>query len=78
MHAALDRLGIGNRHEAYAGRRVLVGPDDDLVFALGKNLPAKRLRPEAGLARQIVSVNDDVMEPNGHADSMRGMTNCIS
>ena len=78
MNAVLDRLGIGNRHEAYAGRRVLVGPDDDLVFALGENLPAKRLRPEAGQARKIVSVNDDVMESNGHVDSMRGTADCIS
>ena len=78
MHAVLDRLGIGDRHEAHADRRVLIGPDDDLVLTLGENLPAKRLRPEAGQARQIVSVNDDVMESNGHADSMRGTTNCIS
>ena len=78
MHAVLDRLGIGDRHEAHAGGRVLVGPDDDLVLALGENLPAERLRPEAGQARQIVRVNDDVMESNGHVDSMRGTTDCIS
>ena len=78
MHEVLDRLGIGNRHEAHAGRRVLVGPDDDLVLARGENLPAERLRPEAGQARQIVRVNDDVMESNGHVDSMRGTTDCIS
>jgi|HubBroStandDraft_6_1064221.scaffolds.fasta_scaffold49024_2 hypothetical protein len=72
MHAVLDRLGIGDRHEAHADRRVLVGPDDDLVRPLGQDLPAKRLRPEPGQAGQIVSVNDDVVELDGHAGSMRG------
>jgi hypothetical protein len=72
MHAVLDRLGIGDRHEAYADRRVLVGPDDDLVLALGQHLPAKRLRPEPRQAGQIMSVHDDVVESDGHADSMHG------
>jgi hypothetical protein len=30
--AVLDRLGVGDRHEADAGGRVLVSPDDDLVL----------------------------------------------
>ena len=72
MHAVLDRLGIGNRHEALADGRVLLGPDDDLVLPLGQDLPAQRLRPEPGQAGQIVCVNDDVVESDGHADSMRG------
>ena len=72
MHPAIDRLGIADRHEAHADRRVLVSPDDDLVLALGQDLPARRLRPEPGQAGQIVSVNDDVMESDGHAGSMRG------
>src|SRR5579862_5382668 len=46
VHAVLDFLGIGDWHEAHADGRVLIGPDDDLVLALGKHLPAKRLRPE--------------------------------
>ena len=50
MHAVLDRLGIGDRHEAHADGRVLVSPDDDLVLALGQDLPAQRLRPEPGQA----------------------------
>ena len=50
----------------------LVGPGDDLVLPLGQDLPAERLGPEPGQAGQIVSVNDDVTEPDGHADSMRG------
>jgi hypothetical protein len=29
MYAVLDRLGIGDRHEALAEGRVLVSPDDD-------------------------------------------------
>ena len=72
MQAVLDRLGVGDWHEAHADKRVLAGPDDDLVLALGKNLPAKRLRPEPGQAGQIVSVNDDVVQSHGHVASMRG------
>jgi len=72
MHAVLDRLGIGDRHEAHADGRVLVGSDDDLVLPLGQDLPAQRLRPEQGQAGQIVSVHDDVVESDGHAGSMRG------
>jgi hypothetical protein len=78
MHAVLDRLGISDRHEADADGRVLVGPDDDLVLALGKYRPAKCLGPEQGQARQIVSVNDDVVKSYGHAASMRGTLTCIS
>jgi hypothetical protein len=62
MHAILDRLGIVDRHEAHADGRVLVGPDDDLILALAQYLPAKRLRPEPGQARQIMSINDDVVQ----------------
>jgi len=43
-------------------------PDDPL----GQDLPAQRLRPEPGQAGQIVSVNDDVVESDGHAYRMRG------
>src|SRR6266487_772626 len=73
MHPVLDGLGIGDRHEAHADGRVLGGPDDDLARTLGKNLPAERLRPEPGQARQIMCVNDDVMKSDRHADSMRGI-----
>ena len=72
MHPVLDRLGIGDRHETHADRRVLVGPDDDLVRMHGQDLPAERLRPEPGRAGQIVSVNHDVVELDGRAGSMRG------
>jgi hypothetical protein len=71
VHTVLDRLGIGNRHQADADRRVLAGPDDDLVLTLGENLPAKRPRPEPRQARQVVSVNDDVVESDRHIERMR-------
>jgi Insertion element 4 transposase N-terminal len=44
MHAVLDRLRFGERREAHADRRVLIGPDDHLT--LGNNLPAECPRPE--------------------------------
>ena len=78
MHAVLDRLGIGDRHEAHADGCVLAGPDDDLVLALGQDLPAGRLCPEPGQAGQVVSVNDDAAEPDGHVASMRGALDCLS
>src|SRR5215813_1229075 len=77
MHAVLDRLGIGHGHEADADGRILVGPDDDLALALGQDLPAQRLRPEPGQAGQVVSINDDVVKSEGHADSMRGAAGVI-
>jgi len=43
-----------------------------ISFSLGQDLPAQRLRPEPGQAGQIVSVNGDVVESDGHADGMRG------
>src|SRR6266536_2685892 len=36
-----------------------------------ENLPAERLRPEPGQGGQIVGIDDDVMESNRHAASMR-------
>jgi hypothetical protein len=72
MHPVLDRLGVGDRHEAHADGCVLVSPYDDLVLPLGQNLPAECLCPEPCQAGQVVSVNDDVVESDGHADSMRG------
>ena len=32
VQAVLDRLRIGDRHEAHAGRRVFVSPEDDLAL----------------------------------------------
>jgi hypothetical protein len=43
-----------------------------ISFARSEDLPAQRLRPEPGQSVQIVSVNDDVVESDGHAGSMRG------
>ncbi len=78
MYAVLDRLGIGDGHEAHADRRVLVGPGDDLVLPLGQDLPAQRLRPEPGQSGKIVSVEHDVVESDGQAGSMRGTLDRIS
>ena len=78
MHAVLDRLRIGDGHEAHADGRVYVGPDDDLVLPLGQDLPAERLGPEPGQAGQIVSVDDDVMKSDRHADSMRAQPDRIA
>jgi hypothetical protein len=50
VHAVLDGLCVGDRHEAHADGRVLVGPNDDLAFTFGENLPAECLRPETGPA----------------------------
>jgi 2-keto-3-deoxy-L-arabinonate dehydratase len=47
-----DRLRIGDRSEALAGRRVLVSPDEDFMLMPGTSLPAARLRPEPGQPRQ--------------------------
>jgi hypothetical protein len=74
MQAVLDRFGVGNGHEADADGRVLVRPDDDLALTLGQNLPAECLRPEPGQPGQVVGVNDDVMESDRHAVSMRERT----
>ena len=68
----LCRLRIGDRHEAHADGRVLIRPDNDLALTPGQNLPPERLRPEPGQPRQVVSVHNDVMEPDRHAVSIRG------
>jgi len=77
VHTVLDRFGIGDGHETDADGRVLVGPDDDLAFTLGKDLPAERLRPEPGQPRQVVSVNDDVVKSDRHANSLLGVLELI-
>jgi hypothetical protein len=46
VHAVLDCLRIGDRHEAHADGRVPVRADDDLALTLGQDLPAERLGPE--------------------------------
>src|SRR5215472_11281732 len=72
MHAVLEGLAIGDRHEADADRSVLVSPDDDLALPLGEDLPAERLRPEPGQPGQVVGVNDNVVQADRHAASMHG------
>ena len=66
MQTVLDRPGVGDRHEAHAGGRVLVRPDDDLILPPGQDLPAQRLRPEPGQAGQIVSVNRSRVRTSGN------------
>jgi hypothetical protein len=44
----------------------------------GQDLPAERLRPEPGQAGQIVSVDDDAVDSDGHGASMYGTMDCIS
>ena len=65
MHAVLRRLGIGDRHEAQASGRVLVGHGDDLVLPLGQDLPARRLRPGTGPGRAGRERRHDVAESDG-------------
>jgi transposase len=67
----LERLRLGHRHEAQSDRRVLVWPDDDLALSLGQDVPAEGLRPEPGQPRQVVGVDNDVMNSHWHAVSMR-------
>jgi hypothetical protein len=68
----LCRLRIGHHHEAHADGRVLICPDDDLAHTRGQNLLPEGLRPEPGQPGQVVSVHNDVMEPDRHAVSIRG------
>jgi hypothetical protein len=74
VHSVLDGLWIGDWHEADADRRILVRADDDFALALGKNLPAEGLGPEPCQHRQVVRVDDDVVNSYRHADSIRGMS----
>jgi hypothetical protein len=76
MNAVLDRFKIGDWHEADADGCVLVTSDHDLALALGQHLPAKGLRPEPGQSGQVVSVDDDVVKSDRHADSLLGESAC--
>ena len=58
-------------------KHVLTGPLSSVPMRISfsrsdRTFPAQRLRPEPGQAGQIVSVNDDVVESDGHAGGMRG------
>jgi hypothetical protein len=63
---------IRDRHEAHANRRSLIRSDNDLSRTLGQDSPAQRVRPKACEARKIVSIDDDVMQPDSHAASVLG------
>src|SRR6202046_3420545 len=79
MDPVLDLLDVADRHEAHADRGVHVGAEDDPFLALGQPRPAERLRPEPGQAGQVMSVHDNVVQRDGHADSMRraGAPRCV-
>src|SRR5215470_14978903 len=70
VHAVLDNLRTGHRHEANTDGCVRVRPDDDLVGVLRQDPPAKRLRPEPGQPGQVMSVDHDVVKSDRHADSL--------
>ena len=74
MNTVLDDLVIGARHEADANRRVVGGADDDLALAFGEDWPVKHLAPEAGQPREIVGIDDDVVE--GHRHSLILLQRC--
>ena len=57
-------------HEAHADRRAYIRSDDDLAHALGQDSPAQHLCPKACEARQIVGIDNDVMQPYSHAVSV--------
>jgi hypothetical protein len=65
LHAVLDRLRIGDRHEAHADRRVSSVP---MTISPSSRVQASKTGP----AQAIVSVNDKVMEPGRRGVSMRG------
>ena len=78
MRAVLDRLGIGDQHEAHARRCVLVGPDDDLVLAPGDNPQPSACALGPGQPGQVVSVDDEVVQSDGYTGRMRGTPDCLA
>ena len=50
MHPVLDRLGVGDRHEAHADGSVLAGPDDRSRARTGPSSPAPGSRTGPGRA----------------------------
>lgn len=70
LDAVLDRLRIGDRHEAHADRRVSSVP---MTISPSSRVHASR----TGAARAVVSVNGEVMEPDRRGISMCGAPDCI-
>ena len=72
MYAVLDRLGIGD-----GMKHMPTGAFSSVPMTISFSRSDRTFQPSACVqnrakAGQIVSVNDDVVESNGHADSMRG------
>ena len=67
VQTILHRFAVGHRHEADSHRRGFVSADDDLSLTLGQDLPVQHLGPEPGLSRQIMRIDDDVVQGYGHA-----------
>jgi hypothetical protein len=66
MEAILGRLDVAHGHEADAHRRGRIGTDDDLLLVLREDLPTQHLRPEPGEGREVMGVDDDVVQRDCH------------
>jgi len=67
VEAILGRLDVAHGHEADADRRGRVGADHDLALPFGEDPPTQHLRPEAGEGREVMGVDDEVMQRDRHA-----------
>ena len=67
MHTVLDDLVVGARHEADADGCVVSWADDDLPFAFGEDRPVEHLAPESGQPKEIVGIDDYVVEGYRHS-----------
>src|SRR6266851_4028183 len=74
MRAVLDRLGTGHRPEADAEESAVVSADEDLTLTLGENLPSESWVQNRASSGRSWAVNNDVMQSDRHAVSMRGPT----
>jgi len=66
VNTILDDLLVRHRHETDPDRRSLSGADHDLSLPLGEDSPTQHLSPEPGQFRQVVRIDDDVVQPNSH------------
>src|SRR6266540_4436615 len=66
VQTILHRFAVGRWHEADSHCCSFVGADDDLSLTLRQDLPVQHLGPEPGLSRQIVRIDDDVVQGYSH------------
>src|SRR6266536_153251 len=71
VYAILDDLPVGHRHEADPERCGRLGADDDFPLPLRQDLPTQHPGPEPRQRRQIVGIDDNVMQQNSHAGQYR-------